>query len=161
MELEGQTDLFGETIEHFAVGGGRIGEQSPHFCSATEEHGGFEADHFEIFGLCDITARLEIDIILLSFANLNGAVGEKSHHFVRTSDGALRNEAIGEEQHGVARKHGGVFVPALVDGRATAAHIGVVHEVIVHEGVVVVHLDADGGRNSRGEIAVIERVGRE
>ena len=48
-----------------------------------------------------------------------------------------------------------------MDGGTAAAHIGVIHEVVVHEGVVVVHLDAERCGDRGTEIAVIERVGGE
>ena len=161
LELEGESYFFGKLVEHFGICSRCVGEETAHLCGAAEEHRGFEADHFEVFRFGDLTARFEIDVVLLSFADADGAVGEQAQDLFSASHGALCDEAIGQEKHGVAGEYGGVFVPTGVHGGASAAHVGVVHEIVVHEGVVVVHFDADRRGHGRHVVAVIEREGRE
>ena len=69
--------------------------------------------------------------------------------------------AEGQDEHGVAREHGRVVVPLLVDGGLAAPHVGTVHEVVVEEGVVVVSLDADGGGEGLFGVLVVEAAGEE
>ena len=43
----------------------------------------------------------------------------------------------------------------------TAAHIGTVHHVIVHESVIVIHLNADSCRERADIVLTIKAIGRE
>ena len=57
---------------------------------------------------------------------------------------ALSHAVVGEHQHTVARKDGGIGVPLLVNGFMTTAKIGIVHQVVVQQGIVVISLQSDG-----------------
>ena len=161
MELESQTHLFSKGIESVAVGSGSIGQEGTHFCRTTEENGGFEANHFDIFCLRHIGAGFKIDIHLLPLTDLDGALGEERHYLLHASDSGRGNEAVGKQEHGVAREYGCVVVPATMYRCLSAPHLRAVHKVIVQEGVVVVGFDAHSSAHGALIIRTKQAIGRE
>ena len=131
-------------FDRFYLGiAGRISQEGSHLGGTTQEDGGFETNHLDIFRFSDVGVLFKIDVVLLSFANLDGTVGEKAQGFVPATNARGRNEFVCQKEHGIARKDGGVVVPFLMHRFTTAAHIGTIHHIIVHKGVIVIHLDAD------------------
>ena len=108
-----------------------------------------------------MSVLFKIDVVLLSFANLDGTVGEKAQGFVPATNARGRDEFVCQKEHGIARKDGSVVVPFLMHRFTTAAHIGTIHHIIVHEGVIVIHLDADSCRERTKIVFTIKAIGGE
>ena len=74
---------------------------------------------------------------------------------------AFHDVAEGHDEHRVAREHRRVFVPFAVYCRAAASHIGVIHEVVVQQRVVVVGLQTDGCGHGAVEVFAVDAVGQQ
>ena len=73
----------------------------------------------------------------------------------------MRHALIRQHEHGVAGEYGGVGVPTAVYGLVSAAQVGVVHEVVVQQGVVMVSLKRTGGHENAFGVVLEEVVGKE
>ena len=162
LQLEGEAYLFGEGVEGFGVGLGGSGEHGAEAGRAGQQDGGLEAYHLEVFLFADIRAALEVDVVLLSLAYLAGRAQEEAHGLGGVGAVGAGHVLGGHDEHGVAREYGRVVVPGLVHGGASVAHVGAIHEVVVQERVVVIHLYAHGGGHGPAGVAgAVEFVGHE
>jgi len=157
-ELEGETDADAEAVQIFDVVAVGLSDEGADFEGAGEEDGGFEADHLHVFVDGDVVAGLEVHVVLLTFADFPAGLFKGVEYFVEIGVGLLDEVAPGEDIHSVARQDGGVFVPFAVDGGLAATDGRLVHEVVVEQGEVVEHLDADGVVVSLFDVG-IEEVG--
>ena len=69
--------------------------------------------------------------------------------------------AESHNQHGIARKDSRVIVPFFMHRSPSAAHIRVIHQVIVQQRMVMVSFDTDGSRHSRFEVIFVQAVSHE
>ena len=91
----------------------------------------------------------EVHVVLLTFANLQGGLGEEGHHRSELVRTALGHTLIGEHKHGVAGEDSGIGIPAPVNGGVAAPEVGIIHEVVVEQRVVMIGLQ----RTCRGQDA--------
>ena len=102
----------------------------------------------------------EIHVVLLSLADAERHLVEEGHHLRQQVRRDAAEQAVGADQHGVARENGHVLPPACEDRGLAAPHGRVVHDVVVQQGEVVEHLDGGGGR--QGLLQVVgEQAARE
>ena len=81
---------------------------------------------------------LEVHVVLLAFANLKCRLGEECQHLSQLVGAALLHAFIGQYKHRVAREDSRVGIPAAVYRLVTSAQVGVVHEIVVQQRVVMV-----------------------
>ena len=161
LHLEGQSQFLSKAVERVGIGLGRIGSQCAHLGSASQEHGGFEAYHFDVLFDGDVGACLEVDVVLLPLANFAGGVCKEAYDFVAVRPGIFQEFLEGHDEHRVAREDGRVVVPLAVHGGKAAAHVGTVHQVVVQQRVVVVGFQAYGGGHHAVHVVAIEAVGQQ
>jgi len=100
--------------------------------------------HLDIFGLGDIVARLEGNIELLALVDLKRGLGEDAEHGRQLVGRHLLYALKRQDEHVVAREDGLVGIPAAMNGGLTATHIGIVHQVVVQQGEVMIGLQSNG-----------------
>ena len=66
------------------------------------------------------------------------------------------DELIGQPLHGISTEDGLIVVPFHMDGGTPTARRGLVHDVVVEQGEVVVHLDSKGWFQSCLDVIVVE-----
>ena len=144
LKLEGESDFLSEAIERVGVFIRCVSCERTEFGGAAEEHGGFEPNHLDVFFLRHIDAVFKVHVVLLSLADFcGGACEEREHAFFVRAVG-VDEVSEGSDEHGVAGEHCRVFVPFHVNGGFAASHVGVVHQVIVEERVVVIGFNREG-----------------
>ena len=145
LKLERQTDLFGKGIKRIAISLGRICHNAAHLCCTRQEHRGLQANHFKVFRLSHVRALLKVHVILLPLTHLNRGVDKELARFVSTLALARIDKFERLNKHRVTRKDCRIGIPTAVNGRFTTAHLCPIHEVVVEERVVVIHLNSDCG----------------
>ena len=149
LQLEGQSHLFAKLIEGIGVGGRRVGEDGTHLRGTGEQDAGLQANHLDVLIFADIGTMFEVHVVLLTFANLQGGLGEEGHHRSELVRTALCHALIGKHEHRVAGEDSGIGIPATVDGGMSAPEVGIVHEIVVEQRVVMIGLQ----RTCRGQDA--------
>ena len=160
MKLERQTNLLAKAVETGGIGSAGIGEHGTDLQSASQQHAGLQTNHLYILVLAHIHAVLEIHVILLPLANLKSGLGEDVEHLLELVLTAVGHELISEHEHAVTREDGGVGIPLLVHGLMSAAQVGVVHEVVVEQRVVVVGLEGACRTEDALRIILEEVIGK-
>ena len=140
LQLEGKAHLFAELVQVVRIFFGRTGKDGTHLCGTSQEDACLQTNHFDIFIFSHILPRLEVHVVLLPLANLDGRLDEEVLHLWHQPCLALQHPLAGHEQHGIAREDGGVVVPLHVDGGLSATYAGTVHQVVVQQRVVMVSL---------------------
>ena len=74
---------------------------------------------------------------------------------------AIEHTVESLQQHGVAREDGLIGIPLLMDGSMTTPHIGIIHQVVVQQGKVVIGLETNGRHHDALRIVAIEIVGEQ
>lgn len=143
-----------EMVQMFGIGLRRTGANRAHFERGTEQHGGFQFNHANVFGDGHISAGLEIHVHLLAFAHLDGrAVEHIQQRRNRLCISGLRQKTVGMDEHHIAAEDARVHVVFRVDGRLAPAQRRGIHDVVVHEREIVEQLDGSGG--GQGGIQVV------
>ena len=144
MKLKRQSDLLSKLIKKIGIGRRSVGQQSPHLQRTGQQDTGFEANHLDVFFLGHVVSVFEIHVILLPFANLKSRFSEELHDGRQLFDRTLRHITIGQDEHRVARKDGRVGIPAFVHGGSAPSQIGMIHQIVVQKGVVVICFQSAG-----------------
>ena len=150
--------MHSEIIQVVGIFGSRSCQNSTDFETACQQHGRFQANHFDIFILGDITAGFKFHIQLLSFTNFKCSQAEQFHHFFQMLRRTSCHVANRQNQHSISRKHGSVIVPNLVYGGLPPAHIRTVHQIIMQQCVVVINFDSYGRIVDRCYILTIQII---
>src|SRR5690606_31822376 len=145
LQLESYSKQSAELIDGVAVLLRSPGNYGAHFQRSAHQYGGFVFDHFDVFLDGHLLPGLEIYVILLAFAYLNGGLGEQHGQFPEGFAGIAFKKPVGIDQHGVAREDAGVDVPTLMYGGISAAQGGSIHNIVVDQGKVVKGLYGKGG----------------
>ena len=107
---------------------------------ACQEHAGFQPYHLYVFLFGHIITMLKVHVILLSLSYLESRFGEDTEDLCEFICGALCHALICHHEHGIAAEYGSVGIPFLVHCGVSSAHVGIVHEVVVQQGIVMVCL---------------------
>ncbi len=161
LQLEGHTYFLGETVECRGHVGRGIGGDGAHLCRAGQQDGRLEAYHLEVFVDGDVGARLEVHVVLLSLAHFLRGAGEYLQQCLLLFAVAMEHKTIGLYEHRIAGEDGRIGVPLAVHRGAPASHLGVVHQVVVEQGMVVVGLYAECRRQGALYVFAEEAVGEE
>ena len=116
------------------------GQHGAHAAGTCEKYRGFQAYHLHVFSDRDILAAFEFHVELLTLVYFHGSVIEQPQNCGENVGGAVGYKLCGKREHGVAGKDCCAFRPPAVDCRASAAHVGAVHHVVVEKREVVEHL---------------------
>ena len=144
LQLESQTNLLTKLIQVLGIFLRSISQNSTNLQSTSQEYAGLETDHLDILLFFHIVACLKLHIILLSLSYFESGGGEDFQHLGKMLFVTLCHALIGKNQHAVAREDGCIGIPLLVNGLVTTAQIGIVHQVIMEQGIVVISLQGDG-----------------
>ena len=102
LELEGKAEVDAELVEVFDVGVRGGGVECTDFECSGEEDSGFVANHQHIFIEGDILALLEVHVVLLAFADLDGCLVEAVENVVESGMGLTEEITPSEGEHSVA-----------------------------------------------------------
>ena len=100
----------------------------------------------------------EVHVVLLALSDFQSRLGEEAEHGGELRCLTLGHPLICHYEHRVAGKYGRVGVPAAVNCRLAAADVGIVHEVIVKQSVVVICLYGAGGHQDALGVVAPEAV---
>ena len=152
VDLEGYAEIGAEIVECLQAFGVGSADDGSDLEGCGEQGACLKGDHADVLGDGDGVATLEVHVEGLAFVDVHGTLVECLEHRAEGGVGDLGDELCGKGEHGVAGEDGGVLVPAGVDGRAAAAQIGAVHDVVVQQGEVVEDFDAECGVECGGGI---------
>ena len=102
----------------------------------------FEFDHVEILLDRNRLPGFEIHIVLLAFADFDGHRIEAGENLRQHLGRVFAQQAVGADEHRIARQDGDVLSPFGEDGRVAPAHRRVVHDVAVQQREIMENLDA-------------------
>ncbi len=102
LELEGKAEVDAELVEVFDVGVRSGGVECTDFECGGEEDSGFVANHQHIFIEGDVLTLLEVHVVLLAFADLDGCFVEAVENVVESGMGLTEEITPSEGEHGVA-----------------------------------------------------------
>ena len=71
---------------------------------------------------------------------------------------AMSHTLVCQDQHGVARQDSRVGIPFLVYSQLATTHIGIVHQVVVQQSIVMIRLQRDGIHQNLLRILLIKIV---
>ena len=91
----------------------------------------------------------EIHIVLLAFADFDGHRIEAGENLRQHLGRVFAQQAVGADEHRIARQDGDVLSPFGEDGRVTPAHRRVVHDVVVQQREIMENLDGCRCRHGR------------
>ena len=155
MKLESQPYLLAKLIKILLILLGRVGQNSPDLHRTSQEYARLEAYHLDVFSLGDVVTCLKIHVILLTFAYLQGRFRERMEHILQVNLTAFCHAFVGKYQHRIAAKNGRIGVPSLVNRLMSAAHLGVIHQVIVQQCVVMIGLQGASLHENRLRVVLI------
>ena len=155
-QLEAQAQVLPEQAQVLAVGLRCPSEVRAHLERTAQQHGGLQADHLQVFRQGHVVALLEVHVLLLALADLQGVSAEQFE-----DHGIAGHQLVGLHQHGITAQDGGVHAPLRMHGGLPPAQGGGVHDVVVHQGEVVEELDAQGGVERPVRIATEELATQE
>ena len=141
LQLERQPQLDGEAPQAAAVLVRSAAQHRADHDRSGQQHRGLQLDHVHVFDHRDLGFLFEIHVVLLSFAHLERHGVEGREHLRQQVGRDAAQQAVGVDQHGVAREDGHVLAPFGIDRGFAAPHGGVVHDVVVQQREVVEHLD--------------------
>ena len=157
--LEGQSEVVAELVQEICLLLVSACYEGSHLCGACDEHSRLEAYHLHVVFHRDIFHLLEVHIVLLALADLCGSLRKQLQYLRQHLRRRLRYELVALDGHHVTRQDGGVLVPLAVYCRHSAAHIRLVHDVVVDKGEAVEHLDSCGRRkNLLAEVILEQRI---
>ena len=90
----------------------------------------------------------EIDIILLSLANLCSHLVEEMEHLWQLIGRHLSKHLICLDQHLVARENGRILVPLDMHGRSATTHLSMIHHIIVEQSEIMEYLQSQCSRQN-------------
>lgn len=102
LELEGKAEVDAELVEVFDVGVRSGGVECADFECGGEEDSGFVANHQHIFIEGDVLTLLEVHVVLLAFADLDGCLVEAVENVVESGMGLTEEITPSESEHSVA-----------------------------------------------------------
>src|SRR5690554_151246 len=144
LQLKGNAGGYAKAIEGLGLRVACAANEGAGLETGTEQNGGLESDHFEVIFDAHAAALLKFHVVLLAFADFETGATEELEYGAKTFGGTPGHQLIGEDGHSIARKYGGIAVPLPVHGGPIAAHVGLVHDVVVQEGEVVEDFEAQG-----------------
>ena len=115
----------------------------------------FEFDHVEILLDRNRLPGFEIHIVLLAFADFDGHRIEAGENLRQHLGRVFAQQAVGADEHRIARQDGDVLSPFGEDGRVAPAHRRVVHDVVVQQREIMENLD--GCRCRHGRLGLVGR----
>jgi hypothetical protein len=93
----------------------------------------------------DDVGGFEIDVELLSSADVEGCLGEEVEEFGEVLRRRLCEELVGSDEECITGEDGGGGIPLDMDGGLIASERGVIDEVVVDEGEVMEEFEGEGG----------------
>ena len=144
LQLESQAYLLAKFIQVLGIFLRSISQNSTNLQGTSQEHAGLETNHLDILLFLHIVACLKLHVKLLSLAYFESGGGEDFQHLGKMLVIALCHALIGEHQHTVARKDGSIGAPLLVDGLVSTAQVGIIHQVIMEQCIVMISLQGNG-----------------
>ena len=161
LQLEGQSDLLTELIEVLLVFLRGTGQDGTDLHGTGQQHARLQTDHLDILFLAHVVAGLKLHVELLSFIDLVGRHQEGFEHVLQLVGLTGSDPAESLQQHGVAREDGLIGIPLPMHRLMTAPHVGIVHQVVVQQGEVVIGLQSEGLRHNAQGVVLEEVVGQQ
>ena len=161
LQLKCQPHIQPEIVYLLGIISRHSAEHGSTFKRASQKHGRLETDHFYIFFSRDIISSFKFHIELLSFAYFKRRFKEKRHNIACIFFRHARHILACEQQHGITRKYRRVLVPHLMHRRFVPAHIGIVHDIVMHESMVVIQFQSQSQAHGIVHIVFKQVVGHQ
>ena len=151
--MERQSEIDCKIIQRIGVALVGVTHNCAYACRSGKKHRRLQANHLHILVDGHIGARLKLHVILLSLVDSDCRFVEllqQAHRFLRLH--TVDHELRGEGEHGVARQDGGIVVPFVANRRFSTAQVSLVHNVVVEQREVMIHLYGCRLRQSLGTV---------
>ena len=161
LQLEGKPHLLAELVQIICVFIRRTAQNCAYLKRTCKQNTCLQAYHFDVFVFRYIGTCLEIHVILLPFSYFKSCLREKVKHLFQLARTAVKKMTVRQYKHTVTRKDCRIVVPLHMYGLLSAPHVGVVHEVVVQQCIVMVCLDGARRRQYALRVVLIHVVSHE